>query len=572
MEKSGFAKLDDINELTEIMSPLSWILLNVAMFSSVVIVLRPTFIEFLMAFCVDLSVFILLLNSKREKAFFLFFFPKYKNIFPDINVALLEKMDSQNRKTCLEKMIYYPLDRAKWSFFLSFIKALPSMSIAVYVWEYSHSTVLQFLTAFTACLIAYLYFYGVVFIESHIVISKKIAQLHNRVDLTDVFKELSPRDSKRDFLLHEVASMISLWIAMILLQLIVVMREGRSDWLMPTLIFISAMVLTLFFRIWYLSRKYFMGCLENIFHQLELYEPGKFQKAIPLHSSLILARFDQVFNSLMENLKQYREEVDHWVALELEGSKFRALGELSGLVAHDLGGPLHVVKYCAEELQKETEPMRQIGYVDRLMTNVKRALELVDAMRAYLRSEDHSGEAVLFEEVHEHVMTFLKTQFSSSYFNKISFLINPKVNEVCLDIRRSDMISILYNLYSNCVKNFIEHQHEHPFVAVLLVSTENSFVTIAIRDNGSGLSADDFEKMTSQTSNPQNMQPSNDGLKRSSMGLRLIKTLISKTGGSLSIGPNPATSGTVFHLKLKTIDICDPKPQKKQTDIKQWGG
>jgi len=53
------------------------------------------------------------------------------------------------------------------------------------------------------------------------------------------------------------------------------------------------------------------------------------------------------------------------------------------------------------------------------------------------------------------------------------------------------------------------------------------------------------------------------------MGLKLIRTLVTKMGGELYIGPNPATTGTVIHLKLKMLKI---EPEGEQSrDLKRSG-
>ena len=78
-------------------------------------------------------------------------------------------------------------------------------------------------------------------------------------------------------------------------------------------------------RLWSLERRYFLGGLQQLFKQLDNFNPQEAQRVLPLHSSPVLAR-----------------------------------------IVHDLGAPLQVVAFCAEQIVEDPTRAQNPRYVEQL--------------------------------------------------------------------------------------------------------------------------------------------------------------------------------------------------------------
>ena len=94
---------------------------------------------------------------------------------------------------------------------------------------------------------------------------------------------------------------------------------------------------------------------------------------------------------------------------------------------------------------------------------------------------------------------------------------------------------------------------EAPRIEIRLRSEDQGVSVISVWDNGTGLSAKDFERLTAFTSLSLRDRPTLSGL-----GLRLVRRLVERNGGSLdAVDSAIGESGTLLLLSLK-LDSEDP--------------
>ena len=315
-----------------------------------------------------------------------------------------------------------------------------------------------------------------------------------------------------------------------------------------------------------------MGGLHDIFDVLHKFRPEEQGETLALHSSPLLAHFEKIINSLTERLRNYERELSSWIFKKAEESRYSALGEIAGLVVHDLSAPLHVMNFCTKQLVDEPEKIFDPKYRMQLVNSGERAMELITALKTYLRSPGSQTQSVVFSEAHPYIIKMLSTQFHDRGFNRVKFVVDPRVIPLNFGMARPDFIHVLLNLHVNSLENLLGSKEKLPEIRVELGSEmEQSSVDILISDNGTGLSAERFEEMTSfvfQDSRP--VAGSNGG----SMGLRLVRRLVERYGGSLTVDPTPQNGkGTTFRLRVKLavltgkeIEIVDLT--EREQDIK----
>ncbi len=527
------------------MSPLGTFFGFIAVLCPVLVVFHPSLSELAVVYALDfVALYIAHLIDRRT---FLKLYPDTALFFPEPDYGKFKDLTVEGKVALLNSLIRFPQRRALYFFLVSFLKVTPVMLVIIFVWEPDVSRLDQALKILTIELIVNAYIYGSVFIEFHRFVSTQIAEFHERYDWSDAFAKVDYPDPKREFALQESISLLAVTVFMLVLQWLVVWNAPISD---PReeaveVILVGASGFLLFARIWYLGRRYFTGGLQELFKRFESFEYDMRDMSIPLHSSALLARFERTFNTLTERLRANERQLSEWLVREAEQHRFRALGEVSGLIAHDLAGPLHAIQFCAQELQENPERLNSRKYLEQLTLNTDRCVELIKSLRAYLKEPEVRKSSVLFGETHDYVLRLMKTQFQNQGFEKIRFVLEPALLEVRFAVAHVDMVHILYNLYKNSIENFIAHGNEDPEIQVGILEDAAETLQMFIKDNGSGLGVAEFENLTAfQFSRPAPMK------KSESLGLRLTRRLIERGEGALSVVPGPGF-GTMFSLTLR---------------------
>jgi signal transduction histidine kinase len=303
------------------------------------------------------------------------------------------------------------------------------------------------------------------------------------------------------------------------------------------------------FRIWRLSRGYFMGGLQQIFLAFETFDPkGTGNIGLPLHTSAILARFENVFNSLVFRIRGYEMELANWVFRQTEQSRYLAIGEMAALLVHDLSSPMHVMRFCLDELREDPSKFSNPKYIQFLTRAEQQCSEMVGSLKAYVRNPDDKKKIIQFGEAYKDIYSILKVQFHTRGLSKINFEIDPTLETLLIKVNRTDFMQILLNLLQNSVANMLDHNAENPKIAISLEATQSlnsQDAILFITDNGTGLSPQEFERLTAMM---HDYQGSTDG--RKGLGMRLIRRLVERYGGDLSVLQPSAGVGTCFRLKL----------------------
>ncbi|MEL6350690.1 MAG: ATP-binding protein [Cyanobacteria bacterium J06627_28] len=91
----------------------------------------------------------------------------------------------------------------------------------------------------------------------------------------------------------------------------------------------------------------------------------------------------------------------------------------------------------------------------------------------------------------------------------------------------------------------------------------DKFVALTVQDSGCGIAKDDIDGLFEAFS-----QTSGSDSKGAGLGLTLVKQLVTKMGGSISVDSTP-NSGTTFTLLLPTISIAKDIPRETKTAQEQ---
>jgi signal transduction histidine kinase len=260
----------------------------------------------------------------------------------------------------------------------------------------------------------------------------------------------------------------------------------------------------------------------------------------------ILAR--QMMNG---RLRRSEGELAHWIFNKTEECRYQTLGEISGLVLHDLSAPMHVIDFCAKELQETEDSTRRTSYLERILRSSERAIALIQSFRNYLRNPDKPYQEFEFGDAHTDVLRILESQFAGKKFGSVKISLSADVATLRLNFFQPDLIHVLLNLYENSLQNLLDNSVPNPEISVVLdkTLTRGEYAAIQVRDNGTGLKPAEFEELTAFAYLPVHPAKVKKGL-----GLRLIRRLVERGGGELSMAQDQPEQGSCFVLRLKTLE------------------
>lgn len=547
-QKRSWLKFRELRmkRLVDYVSPISWFCVYVAGITPLIFILEPSIKEFVIVLLVDSVAYAIV--SPLSWKIFQRFYPETRMYMDGLSDSSVLAMNRSDRVQMIESIMQYPKRMARYTAVTSLIKLIPAWLIIVFYWEHAISSLAQFALVVACSLSTIVYFYGATFLEAHIFLSRELARLHEQFDFADSFRECAIVGSKRDFVFQEGLTLGYIIVVSMVLQALVIFVHHTDPFSTygGKLLLVGAISLLLFGRIWYLSTRFSHSSLDQVIARLSDVQPKSNQPVLALSSAPHYAQFFRTFNETTERLRTVERELSLLVFRESDRSRFRALGEISALVAHDLSGPLHVTRYCAQELNEQMANHPVYGkYIQMILTNTERANDLILALRARLRNESSSTIGSGFVEAHHHTLNVLKTQFSKLDFDRVRITLDPGVENLILGVSRVDLIHILDNLYKNSLRNMIDAQVSDPELRISFLDG-----ALLIQDNGTGLSRERFESLTA-------FQFETQGEIRVGLGLRLIRRLIEVGGGSLNV-LDPSLmgrdTGTVMSLRLKVME------------------
>ncbi len=537
-----------MREPTDTISPASWGFLSLTVIPSFLVLFRPTLWEFVYLHFVDLPA--LAVAKYLEVTLFQKAYPDTALYFPQVREEAIGRLAEPEKKNIFESMIKFPDRRARWCLAASLAKNIPSSVVVIFLWDFHGTLLTQTMKWFAYLLLVHSYFYATVYFDTHHFISEKIRELHGRFNWSQAFRVAAFPRTLSDFSLQERLSLASIFMATLYLQatLLVTHAEEPSWRVISETILLGIFGFFLVGRTWVLARSYFMDGLTRLFSSFQNFSNRSQEFSIPLHSSSILAQFERVFNELTESLRQNERELSSWMIHETEQSRYRALGEVAGLVVHDLAGPVHTIQFCLDEIKEAAGKGADAQFIEQIDINARRANELVGSLRAYLKNPDFQiFPATRFRDANDAVLRLLRTQFFKN-FSQLQIQISEAVTAQSFKVATSDLIHILYNLYRNSVENCLQNGIPQPAIEVKLhpASSLTSCV-FTITDNGTGLDPQQFEELTSFQ-----IMSSVDMPRPKSMGLRLTRRLIESLGGEISVLPRAPVGerGTTFLISL----------------------
>ena len=213
---------------------------------------------------------------------------------------------------------------------------------------------------------------------------------------------------------------------------------------------------------------------------------------------------------------------------ELE-QRGRRLEVLNRVLRHDLSNYLAALKNYVEVAIEEPEK----EHFEKIESIISRAIELINEVRD---AEDVERAEVL-----------KPINLSEVIVKEVDAVRSPNVGITAVIpenvmVLANDMLHVIFN---NILRNAIIHNDKEEKKVWVTVNRKDGWVEVRIADNGPGI-PDDIKKEIFE----EGFKGERTG--RTGLGLYLVKTLMEKYGGSVSVEDNEP-EGSVFILKLKEV-------------------
>lgn len=246
---------------------------------------------------------------------------------------------------------------------------------------------------------------------------------------------------------------------------------------------------------------------------------------------------------LVRKMGDYEREARWNLDRDIELHRLSSLGQMAGLVLHDLVDQVATLKIAGEAILKRARPG------DPNVTGFNAAIahmqDLLVSLRAKIR-DDRGLTGASSSDLSDcvaYAMTLLRASEGSLVISKLGFSLDPRLREVRIAMPKTDLIQVMTNLGSNAVRAM--QDLDAGVVSLELADLRDGFVTLAMSDNGSGLSRTRFEQLTAVS------RLGDDSVKiREGLGLRLVCRMVERSGGKVSVDSKSGPGATRIYIKL----------------------
>lgn len=252
---------------------------------------------------------------------------------------------------------------------------------------------------------------------------------------------------------------------------------------------------------------------------------------------LVRRRENELRTAISEQLAQ-REKMDRL-------QKAGVVGQISGLVAHELRQPLSAISLYAEGLEdmvKNDAISREemLDILHSMTADAARASEIVERVRQYAKKKSDVKPVSVWE-------AFAKADHTVSHFGvgRVPTQIGGFADAVVL-MNPLDLELVFSNLLKNAKEAASSQKNEAPLVRVA-AAVEDGFAAVTLEDNGPRLSDAAFAQLNEPVSS---QKP--DGL---GLGLSISRNIVENIGGTITFRRRGDSDGLVTVVRLPVTAV-----------------
>lgn len=222
-------------------------------------------------------------------------------------------------------------------------------------------------------------------------------------------------------------------------------------------------------------------------------------------------------------------------------------------VTHELKSPVASIQLHLETIKRHQPTGQQLtDFVDTMLTDTERLNNLINKMLTANRLEQTRWRLALRPHNLSQFLTNYLDQWRNSQPDDIE-LTRAIDDNIFADIEPDAFIMVLRNLLENAVLYSDAAVHIH-----VALSAAQGKCTLTVRDRGRGITASEQHKVFRLF---YRLHRDDSHVKGSGLGLFIVRALIKRHKGKITLESNGANQGTTFHIVLPLSTMTDePAP------------
>jgi len=236
-------------------------------------------------------------------------------------------------------------------------------------------------------------------------------------------------------------------------------------------------------------------------------------------------------------------------------NKMASIGRMAASVAHEINNPLAIINEKAGLIKDLLTLKRQyqadqklLGLVDDIGASVMRAGKITKRLLTFARHMDASMERLHPEEVLREVLSFIEKDAEQ---RDIHIAVTTAPDTPAIESDRGKLQQIFLNIVNNAMAAITEGGH----IWIVITPTADGGVTIAFRDDGCGIPAEDLKRIFDPFFSTKTRQGG------TGLGLSITYNLVQEISGKLHV-TSDFGKGTCFTVDLPQVVV----PEKEKDD------
>lgn len=293
---------------------------------------------------------------------------------------------------------------------------------------------------------------------------------------------------------------------------------------------VYSFMLIIAFALAYFLASYITKSLKTISDKIN--KTGLNQK----NEKIVIEANSREINSLIAAYNKMVDKLEESASKLAQSEREQAWREMAKQVAHEIKNPLTPMRLTVQSFQRKFDA-NDPNLKQKLDDYSKTLIQQIDTMSSVASA--FSNFASMPAQQNETLNVVEVVEFSLDIFNEDYIEFETEKEEIVSKIDRTQLVRIITNLVKNAIQAIPDTQETKKIN--VSVKEENNFVVIQVRDNGTGIEAENinqiFEpKFTTKTS----------GM---GLGLGIIKNIIENYKGTITFETELGV-GTVFTVTL----------------------
>lgn len=278
-------------------------------------------------------------------------------------------------------------------------------------------------------------------------------------------------------------------------------------------------------------------------------------KGVKKDLDCIILQFKDVTveKQLNDKYRAQLEELKATYSQVLQFDKLKVIGEMTANISHEINNPLTVavgnaelITFCLEMPDLNSQKNNIDKYNNNVAHSLERINKIISNMKDFLHKSEDKKEYENANELIERSLGFVGPSLKDTDI-KINVVVNGPAP--ILLVNKIKVEQVFVNLINNAIDALKESAVKNPAIAIELTTEKSgNFIRIDIKDNGTGVSKENREKIFSAFFTTKDIG------KGTGLGLSISHQIIASHQGKLDL--IDSEKGAHFRITLPAIGIA----------------